>query len=651
MAQSIGSKIRGALVGILIGLLVIAFAVWGVNDVFSPASKNAVITLGKHEVSNYDFEFEFRRELTQRARQEGKQLTHQQAFDQGVHAQVLNRLLGQKIIEIDADDLGVGVNKKSAMDYVSDFEVFQDQITGKFSRDQMLSTLARMNPSMSQEGFERELIHDLRRQQTIPAINGGVVAPLGFAEKAYQFVTEQRKAKVLTLTSASVTKPEPATDAQLQAYIADNPTPFTAPEYRRITLIRLENRDVSPDLEATEDPELKVTQEDVRKLYDGRVDRGELGSPETRSVTQIIANDEDTANKAAGRLASGEDPQSVATILGLFEPIIDENVRADGVSDPNAAETAFKTEQGKTAVVQGALGKWHAVLVTDITAATQPEFSELKDELEEEIKVGKARKRINQLSKIMEEVMDDGQTLEDAAKAAKLSYSSIDFVDRSGTTPDGKKLSGTPGLEGIAEDEAILTEIFTNDIGFESYPFRTSSGGWAVLRVDDVLESKVRPFEEIKDRAASLWMSEETSKVMDTFAKDMALRAEGGETLEDILADIPQGGSIENVVIVRSAPGTKLGPTVLVGLLDASVGDVVRGDGALPATRQIGELTDIISSRDGLSGRVGDAWQEQLTVALREDLLNAYQTAIMAENPYTPYPEKIQSILGLETEE
>ena len=36
MAESIGTKIRNVLVGLLIGLLVIGFAIWGVSDVFTP---------------------------------------------------------------------------------------------------------------------------------------------------------------------------------------------------------------------------------------------------------------------------------------------------------------------------------------------------------------------------------------------------------------------------------------------------------------------------------------------------------------------------------------------------------------------------------------------------------------------------------------
>jgi len=66
MAESIGGKIRNVLVGILIGMLVLAFAVWGVNDMFTPGARNAVATVGDAEVSIDDFDTRFRRELESR---------------------------------------------------------------------------------------------------------------------------------------------------------------------------------------------------------------------------------------------------------------------------------------------------------------------------------------------------------------------------------------------------------------------------------------------------------------------------------------------------------------------------------------------------------------------------------------------------------
>ncbi|MGJ8564000.1 MAG: SurA N-terminal domain-containing protein [Alphaproteobacteria bacterium] len=643
MAQSIGSKIQAVLVGFLIAMLVLAFAVWGINDVFSPSGKNAVMSLGKNDITTADFDAEFRRELTVLAQSEGRQLPHQEAFDRGVHQQVLQKLMISKIIEIDADDLGIGVNTRSARDYVADIEPFRDELTGKFSEAKMMELLSLQRPPVTRAQFEKNLIDDMRQRQTIPAINGGVVAPLEFAQQRYQYLTEQRKAKVLTFDAQAVAAPPEPTDEELQAYIDQNPIRFTAPEYRRVTFIRLETEDLVPGLEATE--------EEIQDLFKLKIDLGEIGSPETRSVVQITAGDEDTAKAAAERLAKGENPADVAALLNLIEPVTYDDVIANAIFDPETAAAGFELEEGAAKAVLGSLGNWYAVSTTKITPAVNPNRDEMHAELEAELLHSKAQELMYDITPKIEDVLDGGGTIEDAAEAADLPYASIDYIDRSGTTRDDLKLSGFEVLKGIATDEKILTEIFINDIGYPTDLFETSTDGWAVLRVDEVIESKVRPFDDVRDRAKSLWITQKTNEALDERMYDLAGRAQAGENLDIILADAPNGASVEDVILVRSAPSQKIGPQVTVGLLDAGIGDIERGAGSVPMTRQIAILTDIVANQDGLAGQYADILQDQATAAILSDLNNAYQQAVLNDNPIREFPEKIIALLGLDTDE
>lgn len=643
MAQSIGSKIQGVLVAILIGLLVLAFAVWGINDVFSPSGKNAVMSLGKNDVTGAEFDAEFRRELAVLARSEGRQLPHQEAFDRGIHRQVLQRLMTSKVIEIDADDLGIGVNTRSARDYVSDIEPFQDELTGEFSEQKMMELLAQQRPPVSRAQFEKNLINDLRQRQTIPAINGGLVAPFQFAEQRYQYLTEQRKAKVLTFDAQAVAAPPEPTDAELQEYIDQNPIRFTAPEYRRITFIRLETEDLVPGLTAT-DVELK-------DLFDLKVDLGELGSPEKRSVAQITATDEATAKAAAERLAKGEAPNDVAALLNLIEPITYDDVVADAIFDPETAKAAFEMGNGEARAVLGSLGNWYAVTVTGLTPGVTPDLETIRADLEDELLKSKAEELMYEITPNIEDVLDNNGTVEDAAEAAGLSYASIDYIDRSGATRDGVRLTGLETLKGIATDEKILIEIFTSDLGYPTDLFQTTNDGWMVLRVDDIIESKLRPFEEVRESAKALWTTQKTNEALDERMFALAARAQTGESLQTLLADIPNGATLEDIVLVRSTPNQMLGPQVTVDLLDAGIGDIERGPGRSPLTRQIATLTDIISNEDGLAGQFAEALQDQATAAIRSDLNTAYQQAVLSENPMVEFPDNVKSLLGLDTEE
>ena len=206
-------------------------------------------------------------------------------------------------------------------------------------------------------------------------------------------------------------------------------------------------------------------------------------------------------------------------------------------------------------------------------------------------------------------------------------------------------------IRGIAEDETLMIEIFTNDMGFPTNLFQTSTEGWAALRVDDIIESKVREFDEIRDQAAAYWTQERTNEALDDMMLDMANRAKDGETLEALQTAIGESAVLEDVILLRSSRNEKAGPRVAAALLDANIGDIERGPGPTTLTRQIAVLTDIIESKDGLGGQYADLLQDQATAAIRSDLNNAYQQAVLKENPVQEFPDKITRALGLDTAE
>jgi len=98
MAESIGGKFRNFMVAILV------------------RAGDAVITVGDAEITSNEFETAFERELQTINRDNGSSVTNQQAYAQGLHNRVLQNLLTDTVIGIDADELGVGVNRRVARD-------------------------------------------------------------------------------------------------------------------------------------------------------------------------------------------------------------------------------------------------------------------------------------------------------------------------------------------------------------------------------------------------------------------------------------------------------------------------------------------------------------------------------------------------------
>ncbi|WP_026942115.1 peptidylprolyl isomerase [Hellea balneolensis] len=637
MAESVGGKIRNFMVAILVGLLVVAFAVWGVNDVFTARAGNAVITVGDAEITSAEFEDAFSRELQTLNRDNGTSVTNQQAYAQGIHNRVLQNLLTDTVIGIDADELGVGVNRSVARDVVKDIPTFQNDLTGEFSEEKLNNILAQNRITRKQ--FEDDIFRTLRRQQTVPAIIGGLQAPAEYATQRYNFITEQRKAEVLTITAEAVPAPQEPSEEELKAYIDQNGAAYTAPEYRRVVMLRLEPFDLTPDMDATED--------EVKAAFQYQIDLGEIGSPETRSVVQITATDEDTAIKAAEQLARGDDAVAVAAGLGLVDPEIYTDVLKDAILDPETAEAAYSLEQGKAKAVLGSLGNWYAVGVTAVTPAVIPDFDAQKDEIRETLLTEKAKEALYDITADIEDVMTDGLTLEEIGAKVGWPLSFYDYIDRSGTTRDGVRMRGFSAIPGIAADDILLREVFTSDLGFETDLFETGTEGYASIRVEDIIDSTMRPFEEIKDVATSAWKAEQTGEALDELAAELASKIQTGEDINTVAKTVQNGASVEDIVIVRAQPPRTLGNAVALGMLDGAVGAVSRGPGPDGTTRQVAKLTEIVPNQDGLAGQFLDVLQEQATQAISSDLQNAYQQAILRENELREYPDKVRTALGI----
>jgi peptidyl-prolyl cis-trans isomerase D len=642
MAQSIGGKIRSAFVAVLVGLLVLAFAVWGVNDIFVPGVRNAVVSVGDASVSTRDFNRDLQSRLREIAAQRGEGLTNEEAYQQGIHRDLLSQYQVQLAIEKDAQDLGVGVNRADAKAYIEAIPAFRSEITQEFDRNRLEQALARTRNGYSIKKFEEDVLRDLRRVQTVEAIVGGIQAPAGFAKRQFDYLSEQRKATVLTLNKDAVPAPETPSDDVLQAYLDQNAARYTAPEYRQVTMIRLEPSGFLADVEG------EITEQDVQDEFDSRVARGALGTKASRDVIVLSAPDEPTAQDAATRLSSGEDANLVASALGLLSPDRFEGVEENQLLDSVTDETAFNLGEGEAVAIENSLGGWEAVFVPSVTPATLPVFSAVEPEIRKTLGEDKAKDRIFDISNEMDTRLINGETLEAIATELNLPMESYDYIDRLGQTRDGLNMIGSARIPGIAQDDELLRLIFTEDIGFDTDIFPTTQDGVVAFRVTDVIDSQVKPLGDVRDQVLVAWENEQIRDALTQRGLDLAQEIRDGKSLEDIAEELGTAATIEERGISRAQPPRDIGGSVVVDLLTSQVGDLSRGAGALPLTYTLARLDSVVPNSDGLAGEILDTVQSNIGAEISGDIQNAYRLAILKEHELREYPQQVQAIMGIE---
>lgn len=629
-------NIRNILVGVLVGMLVLAFAVWGVEDVFSPNNSNAVVQVGDEEVGRVEFRDRFNRQMREFAQSNGSGITNQEAYDRGMPQQLVAQIQQDLAILADAKDLGVGVNNRDVRRYVENIDAFRNEITQQYDSEQLQRLLA--SNQIRQEDFERDVIEGLIRQQTIPAILGGVQVPADYAQRFNIFANEVRTATLMRFDEDAIDPIADPTDTQLSSYIAANQASFTDPEYRQVLMIRLEPFDFVPDSE--------VSDEDVQERFDTLVRIGEIGAVETRDVLIIAVPSEDQAEIAAQRISNGENPQAVANDLSLQAPDRFESVIEDGLINPASSDAAFAVGEGEARVAPTEFGTFEVVYVETINPAETPDFDTMADELRAELLEGEARRQIADRERIIDDMILEGATLEEIAEEINAPLSAYPFINRRGETQDGVRLTGFSAIPGLATDDALLTAIFTADLGFESDITPTNNDGLAVFRVTDIIEAMPQGLDDVRESATQGWKAEQVQSALVAKGAELAGRIRSGEDIGSVAREI--GVETEPLVMQRANPPQNISSMVTLGLLEGETGDVVRGPAQTPGQYEIAVLDSVSTETERISGDLLGTLRERMSEQITLDISRAYEQAILDEKTARVYDTQLRNVLGLD---
>jgi len=347
-------------------------------------------------------------------------------------------------------------------------------------------------------------------------------------------------------------------------------------------------------------------------------------------------------------LTAGEDPNLVASALGLFSPDRFDGVEKDTLPDSVTDALAFSLNEGEARASENSLGSWEAVFVPSVTLANIPDFSSIEPEIRSDLGVEKAKDRIFDISNDLDTRLINGETLEAIATELNLPMESYDYIDRLGQTQDGLNMIGSTQIPGIAQDDELLRLIFTEDIGFDTDIYPTTQDGIVAFRVTDVIDSQVKPLADVRDQVLAAWENDQLREALTARGLELAAEIRGGKSLEDIAEELGETATLDERGISRAQPPRDIPGSVVVDLLSAEVGDLARGAGTQSLTYTLARLDVVVPNSDNLAGEILDTVQRNIGAEISGDIQNAYRLAILKEHELREYPEQVRAIMGIE---
>jgi peptidyl-prolyl cis-trans isomerase D len=629
MLNVIRQKAGSWVVKVLLLLLVVSFAIWGIGDVFFGGVRNpTVATVGSTEISASELADAFNRSLNNLQRRLGRTIDREQAIQFGLMQQTLQDLIARRLIDLRARDMGLTVADDTLRQLVTDDPVFQS--AGRFDRDRFEQLLRASG--MTEQSYLASLRQDIVRSTLTSSLTAPVAVPETLVDTIYRYRNEERRGHYVAVAASSIVDPPQPSEDDLAAFHEAHQDRFTTPEYRRLSFVTLAPEDLID--------EIAVDEAQIEAEYQARLDR--YRTPERRSVEQLLAPDQETIEKAARQVAEGASFDQVAETLaaeGVSSDKLGQITRSD--LPPGPADAIFALAEGEVSQPIKSPFGWHLFKLTEILPEKTVPLAEVHDELARELALAEARDRLPDVATRLDDELAAGSDLAEAASAVGLQVKSLAAVDARGNAPD----DGRP--DALPDWPEFLQVAFETPAGEVSLLEETESGTYFVVRVDEVMPPRVKPVDEVRPQLVEGWQAEKRRELARQRAEELLAQLKDGASLDEL-------ATAQNLTVTpiepleRSASGDDQGlnRAVVRALFATAPGKladqvVELGDAfAVVATDEV-IAADPAADPDGV-----ERLKNELAADMQSDLLAQFENQLRHDYPVEIDGAAINRVIG-----
>lgn len=561
MLQTLREKSSGWIAAVILGLLCIPFAFFGMEQYLfqrnatwaakieapptwwpsAPSFWPVSMLWDSEEIGADEFRTTFEQARQQQRQAQGP-LFDPQAFEATDNKRrILENMIDRRVMRMAATREGMAVGDAQVRETIESIPAFQ--VGGRF--DQQSYLLALQSQGQTPTQFQEIVRNDLVQ----------AVVPTGIADSA--FVTKSEVDRMLKLLGETrgvryAVIPPPAADttpvtaADIESWYRRNAASFRAPESVTIEVLDVEASKLPPPAAPDETA--------LRERY--AQEQAKFGSGEQRLVSHILIKEGPGAEKKAADLAAkakapGADFAALAR--GNSEDAGSKASGGDlGAIQKNGAmvkpfeDAVFAMQAGEVrGPVKTDFG-YHVIQVREVRASQQQPFEEVRDTLVAEQAEADRERAFNELlGKLVDEVNENPTTLSAAAELAKIPLRTLGPLTRAPRPGDTDPVASNPAVLRAAFAERAIQD------GEVSEPIEIAPGHSVMLRVKSHQPERALPLAQVRER------------VIDAIHRDRAAKA-ASAAADAALAQLRQGKALSELASERGWDYSDV-PTLLRG--------------------------------------------------------------------------------------
>src|SRR6266567_1786687 len=593
-----------AVMGVVLGLIAVSFAIWGLGDIFRGFGRSTVAKVGSTEITIDQFRQLYNDRLQQLSRQIGRPITPDQARLLNLDQQLAGQLVAEAAIDQRARQLRLNISDAAVAKQIMADTNFKGP-GGQFDRARFEAMIRQAGYNEPRYAAEQERL--TLRREIAETVGGELTLPKTYADAYNRYENEQRAIDYVTLDRAKAGDIAPPAPEVLAKYFADNKAQFRAPEYRSIAVMALTPADViKPD---------DVGDVDARQYYDRNL--GRYGSAERRDLQQISFPNADEATAAAQRLGAELSFDALAKERGLTEKDIALGFETKaGIIDKAVAAAAFALKEGETsAPVKGTFGTV-LIRVIKIEPANIKPFEEVMAAIKQQIAIDRSKGELSTRRDRIEDERAGGLRLTEVAQKFGLKATTIEATDRKGLDPTGNPVAGLPpGAD-------LITAAFGSDVGVENEPAQLQGGGFVWYEVLKVTPPREQTLDEVRAKVEESWRNDQVSERLKAKAAELVEKLKGGAALNDLAA--ADGLTVQTSFGIKRAGNTVTVPPRVAQAVFQLEKDQSGSAEGNPGERVVFHLTDITVPALDTASADGKRIDENVKRGVTEDFIGQY---------------------------
>ena len=456
MLEAIREHSKGWLAKLILALITVPFALWGIDSYLHQAGSSvAVAKVGGQSITMQEYSNALQT-LRSQLQAEGK-VDPATLEDPKLKQSVLDKLIITHLLNAEVSRAKFILSDEQLAKYITQLPEFQQD--GHFSQEVYDKLLAQNRLSPSQ--FEARIRGQLLTQEVREGVAGLAYLPNGVAEQALKVENQQREVSVAEIKTKDFVAQTKVTPEEVKAYYDKNHDKFSVPEQVKLEFVVMSANTLIPGMQVNDDEMKKFYAENASK-FQGDEQRRASHILISFGVSATAQAKQEARKKAEEVLAEvKKNPKNFEALAkkysqdpGSAEKGGDLGVFGRGAMVKPFEDAVFSMSPGAVSdLVESEFG-YHIIKLTEIKGQAQT-YDDVKPQIRAELMYQKSLSKFSeQAENFSNMVYEQSSSLQPAAKAFGLQVQTSGWMSRA----EGAKFFKNDRLMNLVFTDEVLKE-------------------------------------------------------------------------------------------------------------------------------------------------------------------------------------------------